>query len=179
MSLSPQPDETIEPSPVETPFAAAFDAERDLSITRIIRAPRAIVWRAWTDPDRLARWWIPAPMTARVERLELVPGGALITSMSEGGRAFEPHMNAVFVTVEASKRIVFTNALDAQWRPASPAPVAVTAEFTLTDHPEGTAYRATARHASADDRARHEELGFVDGWTMVTAALAALVEREV
>ncbi|MFD5600914.1 SRPBCC domain-containing protein [Leucobacter sp. NPDC058333] len=166
-------------APLVTPFAAALDAELDLSITRVIRAPRALVWRAWADADRLAKWWIPAPMSLRVDRLELVPGGAFVTRMSEDGETFVPHMNVVFVTVEASRRIVFTNAIDADWRPAQPAPVPLTAEFVFTDHPEGTEYRATARHATAADRASHEALGFVEGWGMVTDALAALAESEV
>ena len=33
---------------------------------------------------------------------------------------------------------MFTNAIDSAWRPANPAPVAMTAEITLADHPDGT-----------------------------------------
>jgi uncharacterized protein YndB with AHSA1/START domain len=42
----------------------------DLALERIIRAPPATVWRAWTDPSRLERWWVPAPSRCRVERLD-------------------------------------------------------------------------------------------------------------
>ena len=108
-----------------------LDPDLDLRIDRVIRAPRARVWRAWTDPLDLARWWLPAPTQCRVEHLDVVPGGAFVTSMSEDGIAFGPHLDACFVVVEPGERIVFTNALDSRWRPTNPAPVAMTAEITL------------------------------------------------
>jgi uncharacterized protein YndB with AHSA1/START domain len=153
-----------------------LDPALDLQVGRVIRAPRARVWRAWTDPDDLARWWLPAPTQCRVERLDVAPGGGFVTSMSEDGTTFTPHLDACFVLVEPGERIVFTNALDSRWRPAGPAPVAMTAEITLRDDPGGTDYRVVVRHADAGSRARHEQLGFADGWGTVTAQLAALAE---
>lgn len=38
----------------------APDTELDLTISRIIRAPRRVVWNAWTDPASFEQWWIPA-----------------------------------------------------------------------------------------------------------------------
>lgn len=154
------------------------DTDLDLVVERTIRAPRAIVWRAWTDPARLAQWWIPAPTIARVDRLEPHAGGAFVTSMSDDGVAYAPHLDATFLAVDDGERLVFTNAIDGTWRPALPAPVAMTAHITLADHAEGTAYRALVRHGTPDDRARHEELGFFDGWGAVTAQLAAVAEAE-
>jgi uncharacterized protein YndB with AHSA1/START domain len=153
-----------------------LDPDLDLRIDRVIRAPRARVWKAWTDPLDLAHWWLPSPTQCRVDRLDVVPGGAFVTSMSDDGIVFDPHLDACFVVVEAGARIVFTNALDSRWRPAHPAPVAMTAEITFRDHPEGTEYRALVRHADAGARAHHEALGFADGWGTVTAQLAAIVE---
>lgn len=115
-------------------------------------------------------------MHCRVDRLDVAPGGAFVTSLSEDGTAFGPHLDACFVVVEPGERIVFTNALDSRWRPARPAPVAMTAEITLRDHPEGTDYRAVVRHTDPASRAQHEELGFADGWGTVIAQLAVLVE---
>jgi uncharacterized protein YndB with AHSA1/START domain len=149
----------------------------DLALERVIRAPRAAVWSAWTDPSRFARWWIPAPTVCRVDRLEVRPGGGLVTRMSEDGVEFGPHMDATFLVVDEGERIVFTNAVDSSWRPTRPDPVAMTAEIVMSDHPDGTAYRVIVRHGDPDSRARHEELGFADGWGSVTAQLAAVVEK--
>ena len=153
-----------------------LDPDLDLQVHRVIRAPRTRVWNAWTDPGDLGRWWLPAPTHCRVDLLDVVPGGAFVTSMSEDGISFVPHVDACFVLVEPAERIVFTNALDSRWRPAQPAPVAMTAEITFGDHPQGTDYRVVVRHADISSRARHEELGFADGWGTVTAQLAAVAE---
>jgi len=115
-------------------------------------------------------------MHCRVDQLEVVSGGAFVTSMSEDGAVFDPHLDACFVRVEPGERIVFTNTLDSRWRPTDPTPVAMTAEITFGDHPEGTDYRAIVRHADPASRAQHQQLGFADGWGAVTAQLAAVAE---
>jgi uncharacterized protein YndB with AHSA1/START domain len=154
-----------------------MNPDLDLSLDRVIRAPRSVVWDAWTDPASLGSWWLPAPMHCRVEHLDTAPGGGFVTSMSEDGVNYVPHLDACFLAVDPGERIVFTNAVDSQWRPAGPDPVSMTAEITLLDHPEGTDYRVLVRHADPTSRARHEELGFIDGWGTVTRQLAELVER--
>lgn len=156
-----------------------MNPELDLTLQRIIRAPRPSVWRAWTDPAQLERWLLPAPTRCRVDRLEARPGGALVTTMSDDGTAFAPHMDACFLVVEELDRIVFTNAINSEWRPTAGAPVPLTAEITLLDHPDGTDYRVLVRHGDPDARAQHEELGFEHGWGTVIGQLAGLVESEV
>jgi uncharacterized protein YndB with AHSA1/START domain len=155
-----------------------IDPELDLTVERIIRAPRATVWRAWTDPARFEQWWVPAPAVCRVERLEVRPGGAMVTQLSEDGQRFGPHLDAVILVADEFERIVFTNAIDSNWRPAGPQPIAMTAEVLLADHPDGTDYRIVVRHGDPASRARHAELGFADGWGTVTKQLAAVAETE-
>ncbi len=151
-------------------------AELDLEVSRLIKAPRERVWNAWVDPKWLAQWWIPRPMICRVVSLDVQPGGAFVTEMSENGQPFVPHLSACFLDVVPMKRIVYTNALTGGWRPAEHG--FVTAIITLSDHPDGTQYRAQALHKSRADREKHEELGFHDGWGTVVAQLAKLVETK-
>jgi uncharacterized protein YndB with AHSA1/START domain len=156
-----------------------MNPDLDLALERVIQAPRDIVWRAWTDPVRFAKWWVPAPTVCRVERLEVRPGGALVTLMSDDGARFVPHLDATFLVVEQFERLVYTNAIDSAWRPASPEPFLMTAEITLADHPDGTDYRIVVRHGDPIARARHEQLGFADGWGTVVKQLAVAAESEV
>jgi uncharacterized protein YndB with AHSA1/START domain len=149
----------------------------DLTLSRVIRAPRAAVWRAWTEPARFEKWWVPAPAICRVDRLEVRPGGGFVTTMSDDGVAFTPHLDAVFIVADERERIVFTTAVDSTWRPVFPEPLVITAEITFADHPDGTDYRITVRHGDPDSRAQHEKLGFADGWGTVADQLAALVTR--
>ena len=153
-----------------------MNPDLDLTLQRVIRAPRAVVWRAWTEPSQLEQWWVPAPAVARVDRLEARPGGAFVTRISEDGVEFGPHMDASFLVVDDRERLVFTNAVDSRWRPTRPDPIAMVAEIVLRDHPDGTDYRVVVRHGDPAARARHEELGFFDGWGAVAGQLAAFVE---
>ncbi|MFB9929960.1 SRPBCC domain-containing protein [Amycolatopsis halotolerans] len=153
-----------------------MNPDLDLSLDRVIRAPRKRVWDAWTDPASLAQWWIPAPLRCRVDELDVRAGGAFVTRMSEDGDIFVPHLDACFLVVEDYERIVFTNALDSGWRPAKPQPVSMTAEVVLRDHPDGTDYRVIVRHGDPASRERHADLGFADGWGTVTAQLSQVAE---
>lgn len=155
-----------------------MNPDLDLDLQRVIRAPRASVWSAWTDPSRLAQWWVPAPARSRVDRLDVRPGGGFVTRLSDDGIDFVPHVDACFIVVDDLQRIVFTNAVDSGWRPANPVPVPMTAEITFADHPDGTDYRIVVRHGDPAARAHHEKLGFIDGWGTVTDQLAGLAESE-
>ena len=148
--------------------------ELDLTVSRIIKAPRSAVWNAWTNPSSFEQWWVPAPETCRVMDMELRPGGFFRTEFSQDGVKFDPHMACCFLVVDDLERIVFTDALLAGFRPAEAS--FMTAVITMKDHPEGTEYSATAMHRNVTDRNHHEELGFHDGWGTVTRQLAELVE---
>lgn len=148
--------------------------ELDLTISRVIKAPRSAIWSAWTDPASLEQWWIPQPARCKVVELDLHPGGSFVTQISENGGDFMPHLSACFLAVDQGERIVFTNALTGGWRPAEQP--FMTAIITLREHPTGIEYFAHVMHKSNADRNMHEELGFYDGWGTVVGQLAKLVE---
>ncbi len=147
----------------------------DLTITRLIKAPRTTVWNAWANREIFARWWVPAPAKCKVVAMDLHPGGAFETEISEEGGPFGPHIQGCFLDIVAGQRIVFTNALVGGWRPARHP--FITAIITLADAPAGTQYSALVRHKDEADKKRHAELGFLDGWGTVIDQLAALIEK--
>jgi uncharacterized protein YndB with AHSA1/START domain len=151
------------------------DLGRDLTISRIIKAPRAIVWEAWTDPKLMEEWWCPVPWRAEVQAFDLRPGGAFDTLMRGPDGEENPHPGS-FLDVVPMERIVFTTALTEGWRPAAPW-LAMTAIITMKDHPDGTDYSAVVKHADRETRDRHEALGFYDGWGAVLEQFAAIVEK--
>ena len=53
----------------------------ELTIARFINAPPAVVWKAWSTPEHLAKWWIPAPIECKVIKLDLRPGCGFETRM--------------------------------------------------------------------------------------------------
>lgn len=153
----------------------SVNPELDLTLSRIIKAPRSVVWDAWSDPASFEQWWIPAPAKCRVVEMDLRAGGGFVTQMSEDGGAFTSHLNACFLDVVHAERIVFTNALLGGWRPAEQA--FMTAIITLRDDPAGTEYAAHVMHKNNADRNMHAEMGFHDGWGTVADQLAKLAEK--
>ena len=106
--------------------------------------------------------------------MELVPGGAFTTEISENGGDFAPHMAGCFLAVDPLEQIVFTSALTGGWRPAENP--FITAIITLKDVAGGTAYHAHVMHKDGIDRNMHAEIGFYDGWGTVIGQLARMVE---
>jgi uncharacterized protein YndB with AHSA1/START domain len=96
--------------------------------------------------------------------------------MRDPGGEFGRHVDGCFLAADEHELLVYTTALTGTWRPAAAGRLRMTAHITFEEHPDGTAYRAVVRHAAPEDRARHDELGFADGWGTVTDQLAALVE---
>lgn len=154
---------------------SAPDSDLDLTISRVIKAPRSVVWNAWTDRASFEQWWVPAPAQCKVSAMDLRPGGSFVTQIREGGGEFTPHLSACFLAIDDLERIVFTNALVGGWRPAEQP--FMTAVITLQDHPKGTTYVANVMHRNAADRDKHADMGFNDGWGTVAAQLALLAEQ--
>src|SRR5262245_66596652 len=62
---------------------AAPTSDRELVLTRVIDAPRAKLYRAWTDPELLKQWFAPKPYTTPVAELNVRPGGANLIVMRD------------------------------------------------------------------------------------------------
>ena len=138
-------------------------AAKDLVISRLLRAPRPALWRAWTDPALLRQWWCPKPWTTEVRAFDLRPGGAFHTFMRgpDGGTSDNP---GAFLEVVPQSRLVWTSALLEHWRPAADPWMPMTAYINLSDEGEHTRYVATVLHKDKATRDQHEAMGFFDGW---------------
>lgn len=156
-------------------MSRSIDPELDLTISRVIAAPRSAVWNGWADRATFEQWWVPVPAQCRVDEMDLAPGGAFETRISEEDGVFRPHMSGCFLAVDPAERIVFTTCLTGGWRPAEQP--FITAIVTFADHPDGTRVDAHVMHKNEADRAMHDEAGFFDGWGTVLAQLAAIAER--
>jgi uncharacterized protein YndB with AHSA1/START domain len=148
--------------------------DHDLVISRLLKAPRAALWRAWTEPERLKEWWCPKPWVTEVRAFELRPGGAFHTFMSgpDGGTSDNP---GCFLEIVPGERIVSTSMLLGGWRPATPW-MAMTAVITFADEAGGTRYTATAMHPDAPTRDKHAEMGFFEGWNLCIDQLEAYAQ---
>ena len=57
-------------------LSRSFTADREITATRVLDAPRARVWEAWTDPKHVAQWWGPNGFTNTIHKMEVRKGGS-------------------------------------------------------------------------------------------------------
>lgn len=150
--------------------------DTELTISRLIKAPPSAVWDAWSDPAKLALWWIPAPIECRVDKLDLRPGGGFVTRMREDGGDFQSHVDGCFLEALPEERLVFTTVLTEGWQPTEPW-LAITAILTFEPRDGGTLYSARVLHKTPEDSRKHDEMGFQLGWGTAIGQLAGLLER--
>jgi uncharacterized protein YndB with AHSA1/START domain len=82
-------------------------------LERVFDAPRELVWKAWTDPALLPRWYGPKVETI-VHRLELKPGGLWLVEMRMGARSM--YQRVEYTEVSPPRRLVWLHSSsDADW----------------------------------------------------------------
>jgi uncharacterized protein YndB with AHSA1/START domain len=86
----------------------------EVEIARVYRAPREQVWKAWTEPERIARWWgrrgwstPPSSVT-----LDVRPGGVFRLNSISDTDGSEMPLQAVYVEVVEPVRLVFARGDD-------------------------------------------------------------------
>jgi uncharacterized protein YndB with AHSA1/START domain len=147
-----------------SPLAEASTIERELLITRVFDAPRELVFRAWTEPDRAVRWWGPQGFAVAHCEMDLRPGGAYRVCM-RSPEGTEHRQRGVCRELVEPERLVFTFAWeDVQGRPGHETVVTVTfAEY-------GAKTKLTVRQALFETvTARDLHRG---GWTSALECLA-------
>jgi uncharacterized protein YndB with AHSA1/START domain len=90
-----------------TNTVAADTTGRELVVTRLIDAPRRLVFKAWTEPEHVARWWGPQGFTTTFCGMDIRPGGNFRFCMrSPEGK--DHCKRGVYCEIVAPERIVFT-----------------------------------------------------------------------
>lgn len=160
------------------------NSKLDLSFTRVVDVPRALVWRAWTEPELVKPWFCPLPWKTIDGEIDLRPGGIFRTTMqSPEGQEF-PNIGC-YLEVVSNEKLVWTNALVPGWRPAAPSVTCgdesvnfmFTAMVELADEGQGTRYTATVIHADEAGCKTHADMGFEGGWGTALDQLVAMIKR--
>lgn len=160
------------------------NTQLDLSFSRIIDVPKALVWRAWTEPELLKPWFCPLPWKTIDCEIDLQPGGIFRTTMqSPEGQEFPG--TGCYLEVKPNEKLVWTNALLPGFRPSllaetcgsEDARFMFTAMIELSDHAEGTRYGATVIHADEAGCQKHAAMGFEAGWGAALDQLVAMLKK--
>jgi len=148
-------------------------AEREVTITRVFDAPRALVFAAWTDAKHLAQWWGPQGFTNPVCTIDARVGGALRIHMRAPDGNIYP-MKGEIREIVPPERLVFTNiALDADDN------TIIDGFTTVTFAEENGKTRLTihTRGSAMVDYAANYLKGMEIGWTQSIDKLQAYLAR--
>jgi uncharacterized protein YndB with AHSA1/START domain len=86
---------------------AADATDRQLVVTRVIDAPRPLVFKAWIEPEHVARWWGPQGFTTTFCDMDIRPGGKFRCCM-RSREGTDHWKRGVYREIVAPERIVFT-----------------------------------------------------------------------
>ena len=156
-----------------------LNPDLDLELDRILAVPPALVWRCWTEPELICKWFCPKPWFVSEAVVDLRAGGRFFTLMNgpEGEKA--PNEGS-FLEVVAPRKLVFTDMFGADYAPVavplSGAGLRFAAILTFDPEGNGTRYRAVVRHRSREDADTHRKMGFHEGWGVAAAQLEELAK---
>lgn len=147
-----------------------LDPALDLSLTREIALPPAVLFACWTQSQHIPQFFVPKPHRVVACHIDLRVGGAFNTTFDVDGALMQN--NGVWLEIVQDKKLVFTDAYTEGWKPA-PEPF-MTAIITLDDLGDNRSrYTAIARHRSAEAAETHRQMGFYQGWGTVVDQLEA------
>jgi uncharacterized protein YndB with AHSA1/START domain len=146
-------------------------AAHELTLTRLIDAPREKLFRCWTEPALITQWFTPPPWKTIRAETDVRAGGSSNIVM-QGPDGTEMPNRGIYLEVVKNEKLVFTDAFTEAWIPSGKA--FFVCILTFEDEGGKTRYTARARHWSAEDCKAHEDMGFHVGWGIATDQLAAL-----
>ncbi len=146
---------------------------KEITITRLINAPRQRVWKAWTDPKQVAKWWGPNGFTIPVCEIDLRPGGRLLIHLS--GLGMLAPMAGIFKEINEPERLVFTNVA---YSDAGLRNILLEGITTVTFAEEGNKTRMTVHNAilKASPQAAQALAGMDQGWSEQTDKLVEFLK---
>jgi uncharacterized protein YndB with AHSA1/START domain len=137
--------------------SAARLAPPELVITRVFDAPRRLVFRAWTQPEHLTRWWGPAGFTLVCCEMDVRPGGAWFRRM-RSPEGTEYVKRGIYREIVAPERMVFTYVNENADGSLGPETL-----VTVTFEQLGAKTRLTLHHTGFESMASRD--AHEGGWT--------------
>lgn len=147
----------------------------DLVLERVIDVPRELVWKAWTTPEHLKQFFVPKPWALAECEVDLRPGGKFRTVM-KGPDGTEMDGTGCYLEVVENDMLIWTDSLLPDYRPKNES--FMTAYLILEDEGDGTKYTTIVLHKDEEDKKKHEDMGFYDGWGTVIDQLVDHIKSQ-
>ncbi len=149
-------------------------APKELRLDATLSAPRAAVWRCWTQAALLKEWYCPKPWRVSSADLDVRPGGRFNTVFA-GPNGERVENAGSFLEAVPLEKLTFTDAYIEGFIPAETH--FMTGYVELSDAPgDATHMIWGARHVNDDDTKKHLAMGFADGWKAAAGQLEELAK---
>jgi uncharacterized protein YndB with AHSA1/START domain len=146
-----------------------------LQIDRVLNAPRAVVWRYWTEAELVKQWFCPKPWTVPKADFDLRPGGRMNTVM-RGPDGTRVENIGCWLEIVPQERLTFTDSFAEGYIP-QPSPF-MTGFVVLSDTGAGSTRMIWgARHATEEAMKSHLDMGFEESWNAAADQLEALARQ--
>lgn len=132
-------------------------ADREIIQTRVFNAPRELVFKTWTDPKHVDRWWGPRGFTTQTSEMDVRPGGVWRFVMRHAQHGTFPN-KVVFLEVVKPERLVYDHGAD----DSNPPHFRVTVTFTERGQKTELTMRSIFPTAAARDKVVRE-YGAIEG----------------
>lgn len=145
-------------------------ADREIVISRVLDAPRELVWEAWTNPKHIVNWWGPNDFTTTIEKMDLRVGGEWKYMMvGPDGTCYPNHM--VYKEVTRPSKLVSDHGDGER----------VWFEVSVTLQETGGGTLVTLRHLFPSKESRDEvveKYGAIEGGKQHLAKLEAYIKEK-
>jgi uncharacterized protein YndB with AHSA1/START domain len=137
-----------------------------LRLERILPGPRAVAYRALSDPGELAKWWGPRGFTAPSVRFDPRVGGSYRIAMQPpDGDLF--HVSGEFQEVQPPARLAYTF----RWEPPDPDDRLTVVALSLEDRGERTEVLLTQGEFATEERRALHDGGWTDSFSRLEQVL--------
>ncbi len=154
--------------------AISSTADREIVATRILNAPRDLVFQMWTDPQHIAKWWGPTGFSTTIHEMDVRPGGVFSLTMHGPDGTDYPN-RIVYVEIKKPERLVYKHEPGKGDEPVS-------MEVTVSFAAQGDKTRLDFRMVFPSAKAREHvvtKYGAVEGLTQTLGRLEAELAKMV
>ncbi len=144
----------------------ASSEAKEITIVREFAAPRELLWKVWTEPHHIEKWWGPKGFDTRVKKVELSFGGRFVYVMT-GPDGTEYPVSGKVIEIIPFEKIVSTDEFgdgEGNEHPGIDLPQGLIVTVVFEDLGGSTRMTLTISHPTAGDRKKHGAMGVVAGW---------------
>jgi len=152
--------------------------DKEITIARTFDAPRALVWKYWTETTLIEKWFGPQGFNTRVEKNDLKQGGRLRYVMI-GPDGKEYPSEGTILELKEGEKIVSTDEFGEDFDAGgADLPSGMITTTLFEDENGKTKVTIRISHPTIEDKMKHEKMGVIDGYNSQLDKLVELLKNE-